>query len=115
MFILVSFIIIVGGLTRLTDSGLSGMLHYKEISYDENIDNLKKFKKNDILHYNFIKDCKIYIYDKYYYEIYYWPVEPNPPAPLEVELNLFTNLIWKFGDKSGIQICVILVPMFTNE
>ena len=25
------------------------MLHYKEISYDENIDNLKKFKKNDIL------------------------------------------------------------------
>ena len=34
---------------ELTDSGLSGMLHYKEISYDENIDNLKKFKKNDIL------------------------------------------------------------------
>ena len=29
------------------------------------------FKKDDILHYNFIKDCKIYIYDKYYYEIYY--------------------------------------------
>ena len=27
---------------ELTDSGLSGMLHYKEISYDENIDNLKK-------------------------------------------------------------------------
>jgi len=34
---------------ELTDSGLSGMLHYKEISYDENIDNLKKFKKNDVL------------------------------------------------------------------
>ena len=34
---------------ELTDSGLSGMLHYKEISYDESIDNLKKFKKNDIL------------------------------------------------------------------
>jgi hypothetical protein len=25
------------------------MLHYKEISYQENIEDLKKFKKNDIL------------------------------------------------------------------
>ena len=30
-----------------------------------------EFKKNDILHYNFIKDCKIYIGDKYSYKLYY--------------------------------------------
>ena len=37
------------------------MLHYKEISYDENIDDLKKFKKNDILSVKIleIKDDKI--------------------------------------------------------
>ena len=37
------------------------MLHYKEISYDENIDDLKKFKKNDILNVKIleIKDEKI--------------------------------------------------------
>ena len=29
----------------LVDGGLSGMLHYKEISYDENIENLKKLRK----------------------------------------------------------------------
>ena len=33
----------------MTDTGLSGMLHYKEISYDENVEDLKKFKKNDLL------------------------------------------------------------------
>ena len=33
----------------LTDSGLTGMLHYKEISYEENPDNLKNFKKNDVI------------------------------------------------------------------
>ncbi len=33
----------------LIDSGLSGMLHYKEISYNENIEELKKFKKNDVI------------------------------------------------------------------
>ena len=40
---------------------LSGMLHYKEISYDENIDDLKKFKKNDIINVKIleIKDEKI--------------------------------------------------------
>jgi small subunit ribosomal protein S1 len=32
---------------ELVDSQLSGMLHYKEISYQENIEDLKKFKKND--------------------------------------------------------------------
>jgi small subunit ribosomal protein S1 len=34
---------------ELTESGLTGMLHYKEISYDENPDKLKEFKKNDIM------------------------------------------------------------------
>ena len=37
------------------------MLHYKEISYDENIDDLKKFKKDDTLNVKIleIKDDKI--------------------------------------------------------
>ena len=45
----------------LIDSGLSGMLHYKEISYDENIEDLKKFKKHDVLDVKIleIKDDKI--------------------------------------------------------
>ncbi len=46
---------------ELTESGLSGMLHYKEISYEENIEDLKKFKKNDIINVKIIeiKDDKI--------------------------------------------------------
>ena len=46
---------------ELTDSGLTGMLHYKEISYEENIDDLKKFKKNDTISVKIIeiKDDKI--------------------------------------------------------
>ena len=46
---------------ELTDSGLTGMLHYKEISYKENIEDLKKFKKNDIISVKIIeiKDEKI--------------------------------------------------------
>jgi small subunit ribosomal protein S1 len=46
---------------ELTDSKLSGMLHYKEISYQESIENLKKFKKNEILSVKIleIKDDKI--------------------------------------------------------
>tara|TARA_B100001142_G_C14307759_1_gene645480 strand:- start:206 stop:1915 length:1710 start_codon:yes stop_codon:yes gene_type:complete len=46
---------------ELVDSGLAGMLHYKEISYEENIEDLKKFKKNDILTVKIIeiKDDKI--------------------------------------------------------
>ena len=46
---------------ELVDSGLVGMLHYKEISYQENIDDLKKFKKNDTLSVRVleIKDDKI--------------------------------------------------------
>ena len=46
---------------ELDDVGLSGMLHYKEISYEENIDDLKKYKKNDIIDVQIIeiKDDKI--------------------------------------------------------
>ena len=46
---------------ELVESKLSGMLHYKEISYQENIENLKKFKKNEILNVKIleIKDDKI--------------------------------------------------------
>ena len=46
---------------ELTDSALTGMLHYKEISYDENIDELKKYKKNDVMNVKIIeiKDDKI--------------------------------------------------------
>ena len=41
--------------------GLSGMLHYKEISYNENIEDLKNFKKNDVLKAKILdlKDDKI--------------------------------------------------------
>ena len=46
---------------ELVDHKLSGMLHYKEISYDENIEDLKKFKKGDVLNVMLleIKDDKI--------------------------------------------------------
>ena len=46
---------------ELVDSGLSVMLHYKEISYDENQENLKKYKKNEIIKIKIIevKDEKI--------------------------------------------------------
>ncbi len=46
---------------ELVDSGLSGMLHYKEISYEENIEDLKKFKKGQITNVKIIeiKDDKI--------------------------------------------------------
>ena len=46
---------------ELVDLKLSGMLHYKEISYEENIDDLNKFKKNDILSVKIleVKDEKI--------------------------------------------------------
>ncbi len=46
---------------ELIDSKLTGMLHYKEISYQENIEDLKKFKKNDIINVKIIeiKDDKI--------------------------------------------------------
>ena len=32
---------------EIVDFRLSGMLHYKEISYNENVEDLKKFKKNE--------------------------------------------------------------------
>ena len=46
---------------EIKETGLTGMLHYKEISYEENLDNLKKFKKNDELKVKVIeiKDEKI--------------------------------------------------------
>ena len=46
---------------ELSDTGLTGMLHYKEISYDESVEDLKRFKKNDTLDVKIleIKDDKI--------------------------------------------------------
>ena len=46
---------------ELVESKLPGMLHYKEISYQENIEDLRKFKKNDIINVKIIeiKDNKI--------------------------------------------------------
>merc|ERR1711991_761109 len=46
---------------EIVDLKLSGMLHYKEISYQENIEDLKKFKKSDVLNVKIIeiKDEKI--------------------------------------------------------
>ena len=46
---------------EMVDFKLSGMLHYKEISYLENIDDLKKFKKDEIVSVKIleIKDDKI--------------------------------------------------------
>tara|TARA_B100001057_G_scaffold252520_1_gene252780 strand:- start:764 stop:2482 length:1719 start_codon:yes stop_codon:yes gene_type:complete len=46
---------------EILDGKLSGMLHYKEISYQENIEDLKKFKKNDVINVKIIdiKDDKI--------------------------------------------------------
>ncbi len=43
------------------EEGLTGMLHYKEISYNENVEDLKKFKKNDFMKVKIveIKDDKI--------------------------------------------------------
>lgn len=45
----------------LTDSGLTGMMHFREISYEENVEDLKKFKKNDIVNVKIIsvQDDKI--------------------------------------------------------
>ena len=46
---------------EIKDHKLQGMLHYKEISYQENIDDLKKFKKDEIISVKIIdiKDEKI--------------------------------------------------------
>ena len=46
---------------ELVETGLTGMLHYKEISYEENNEDLKKFKKNEIIEVKIseIKDDKI--------------------------------------------------------
>ena len=46
---------------ELVEYKLSGMLHYKEISYQENVEELKKYKKNDLIEVKIleIKDDKI--------------------------------------------------------
>jgi len=46
---------------ELVDSGLMGMLHFKELDYSQNIDELKKYKKGDVLKVKIIslKDDKI--------------------------------------------------------
>ncbi len=46
---------------EIEESGLSGMLHYKELSYDENVEDLKRYKKNDKLNVKIleVKDEKI--------------------------------------------------------
>ncbi len=46
---------------EMIDFKLQGMLHYKEISYQENIEDLKKFKKGDVTNVKIIeiKDDKI--------------------------------------------------------
>ncbi len=46
---------------EIIDTGLSGMLHYKEISYTENVEDLKKFKKNSVISVKVqeVKDEKI--------------------------------------------------------
>ncbi len=46
---------------EMIESKLSGMLHYKEISYQENIEDLKKFKKDETISVKIleIKDDKI--------------------------------------------------------
>ncbi len=46
---------------EIKDNGLTGMLHYKEISYQEDIEDLKRFKKNQEINVKIIdvKDDKI--------------------------------------------------------
>tara|TARA_B100001996_G_C18611143_1_gene573757 strand:- start:15 stop:1268 length:1254 start_codon:yes stop_codon:yes gene_type:complete len=46
---------------ELIDSGLTGMCHYKELNFSEDINELKKYKKNDIVSVKIIeiKDDKI--------------------------------------------------------
>jgi small subunit ribosomal protein S1 len=45
----------------IVDTGLTGMLHYKEISYQERLDDLKNFKKDEVINVKVleIKDDKI--------------------------------------------------------
>ena len=88
---------------ELTESGLTGMLHYKEISYEENIEDLKKFKKNEIITAKIIevKDDKIRFSKR--------ALEKDP-------LDWFKNNNKKVGDiittrihevlKSGVKVAV---------
>ena len=40
---------------ELVDSKLTGMLHYKELSYEENSENLKKYKKGEVINVKIIE------------------------------------------------------------
>jgi hypothetical protein len=40
----------------------------------------------------------------YLHKLIYLPVEPNPPAPLDVSSNSSTSSTLENGDKSGVQI-----------
>jgi len=46
---------------EIIDTGLTGMLHYKEISYQEKLEELKNFKKDEVINVKIleIKDDKI--------------------------------------------------------
>ena len=46
---------------ELVDTGLTGMLHYKELNFSENTDDLKKYNKGDVINVKIIeiKDDKI--------------------------------------------------------
>ena len=46
---------------EIEDSKIQGILHYKEISYNENIENIKNFKKNDKINVKIleVKDDKV--------------------------------------------------------
>ena len=88
---------------ELLESGLTGMLHYKEISFEENVEDLKKFKKNEIITVKIIevKDDKIRFSKR--------ALEKDP-------LDWFKNNNKKVGDiittrihevlKSGVKVAV---------
>ena len=88
---------------ELENTGLSGMLHYKEISYQENAEDLKKFKKGDSIEVKIIevKDEKIRFSKR--------ALEKDP-------LNWFTENNKKVGDiittrihevlKTGVKVSI---------
>ncbi len=80
---------------ELEENGLGGMLHYKEISYQENVDDLKKFKKGDKLEVKIIeiKDEKIRFSKR--------ALEKDP-------LNWFTENKKKVGDVITTRIHEVL-------
>ena len=80
---------------ELEENGLGGMLHYKEISYQENVDDLKKFKKGDKVEVKIIeiKDEKIRFSKR--------ALEKDP-------LNWFTENKKKVGDVITTRIHEVL-------